>query len=394
MPEPSGFRRVPVEVVEQIIQYLDIEQPTTLRRIRYEPSAGLLDSDLKPLKNLSLTCRSLRNLVFHSLFQFLRLGFDDLTPQTAKGYNADNCLKELYKLSRFVSRFGLAGKIRGLAFFFPVETEFGLHYLHDFRHKLLSFALGEMNPESLTLIASATVLGEISQLEVNEHDMWAFKPRVHILNLRQPPELAGPDESTRRISWGMPSTLFNLRPWSCIALNEGSCLSVYSTYEYHLKSTPSIMLHPSTSSSEWPHLGAILPHARHFDYIANFPLSKHMANLAYTLCCMPQLVSLSTQFTPAPDVRDNILEDSREIGKASISDVWMEAAQAYRTLAASILTKGIATELRRWTALDYSIPVDDIVGAVFQGRGWERKEARVWEKVRADHEDEASSNGT
>ncbi|KAI4143975.1 MAG: hypothetical protein L6R39_004370 [Caloplaca ligustica] len=382
MAATPGFGKLPVEVVEEVIGYLALEEPASTKELRQEPSIHLFESGSKPLKNLSLTCASLRNMVFPFLFQFLRLGFDSLTPQTARGDNADTCLQGLYKLSRFVSQNGLAGSIRGLTFFFPVETELGLHYLNNFRHKLVSFALGEVNPQSLTLIASPAVLGEITEATVYDRETWAFGQRVHVLNFRQPFETSGPGMMTRYISSRIPSALYDIRPWNRFTLNEGSSLRAYSTYDYHLKDTPSIIQYSVPSSGF-----TLLPNVQQFEYVAIFPLARHIIELASMLSNMPGLVSLFTQFTPAADARRNVLEDAHEAGKANISDVWLEATQSYRSLAEEILSWGQDSLLRRWTASDHQVPVDDIVGAVLlshQALGWKMTGPQTWERVYAD----------
>lgn len=211
MTSTSGFSKLPVEVAEKVIGCLAVEEPCSTKRIRQEPSIYLLVSESTPLKNVSLTCRSLRSLVFHLLFQFLRIVFDVPSPQTAKGDNTNGCLDKLHELSRFVSNYGLASRVRGLAFFFPVQHVFNFYYLGKLRHEFMSFTLEEMNPEFLTLIASPSVLGEIALLFVEERDVWAFGQNIHVLKLRQPRDLAGPGPNPKRISSMVFDRLYDLR---------------------------------------------------------------------------------------------------------------------------------------------------------------------------------------
>ena len=44
-----------------------------------------------------------------------------------------------------------------------------------------------------------------------------------------------------------PSTLFEMRPWSSILLNEGSFIKAYSTYEFWLRKAPSVCTSPSST---------------------------------------------------------------------------------------------------------------------------------------------------
>lgn len=385
----SGFGNLPIETVQEIIGYLAIEEPTSVMNLQQEPSLCLLESDNKPLKNLTLTCRSLRNLVFPFLFQFLRFGFSALTPEATQGDNADACLKDLYTLSRFVSRYGLASVVRGLTIFFPVQTDLGDHYLHSFRHKLLAFALGEINPARLTLIASAAVLGKIAQIQVDERDIWAFGKKIHVLSLRQPQELAGPSRSSRRISAGRGpgDSLYDLRPWSGITVNEGSCLRAYGTYEYYHRRTPSIIRGNGRFSAHYvPERRKVLAHVTNFEYVAIFPLPSHMFDLSHVLQCLPSLVSLSTQLTPASNASRDILEDKEALGKANISDLWMETTRAYENLAKVIAIWSGSVKIREWRSRDDRVEFDGIVGPILVG--WETREPLVWERVGVEHDNE------
>ncbi|KAL8918073.1 MAG: hypothetical protein Q9208_007595 [Pyrenodesmia sp. 3 TL-2023] len=381
MAKASGFRSLPTETVQQIIGYLAIEEPSSVKNLQQEPSLCLLESDDKPLKNLSLTCRSLRNLVFSFLFQFLRFGFSVLTPESTQGDNADACLKDLYTLSRFVSRYALASGVRSLTIFFPVQTDLGGHYLHSFRHKLLAFALGEINPGRLTLIASAAVLGKIAQLHVDQRDIWAFGKKIHVLSLRQPGELAGPSRDSRRISAGRGpgDSLYDLRPWNGVTINEGSCIGAYGTYEYYHKRTPSIIRGNGGFPGHYlPERRKLLAHVTSFEYVAIFPLPSHMFDLSQILQCLPSLISLSTKLTPASDASRDILEDKEALGKANISDLWMETTRAYENLAKEIAIWSGSVKFREWRSRDDRIEIDGIVGPILVG--WETREPLVWER--------------
>ncbi|KAI4182929.1 MAG: hypothetical protein LQ346_006443 [Caloplaca aetnensis] len=380
MAQASSFGGLPAETAQQIVGYLAKEEPCSVKNLPQEPSICLLESDQKPLKNLSLT-------FFSFLFQILRCSFSVLTAESTQGNNADECLKDLYALSRFVARYRLARKVRGLTFFFPVQTDIGGHYLHDFRFKLLAFALGEINPERLTIIAAAAVLGKIGQLHVDEHDTWAFGKKIHVLSLRQPREVAGPSASTRRISTGPGpcDCLYGLRPWTGTTINEGSCLAAYSTYEYYHKMTPSIIRGGGLPRPLFLEKQKLLPHVTNFEYVAICPLPNHMYDLSHLLRCLPSLVSLVTQFTPAGNAPRDILEDKEALGKANISDFWMESTQAYEMLAKDLMIWSGQGNFRQWRSTDDRIEFDEIVGPILVG--WEMREPLVWERVDVAHDD-------
>ncbi|KAL8899779.1 MAG: hypothetical protein Q9207_006024 [Kuettlingeria erythrocarpa] len=341
MAQASSFGGLPTETAQQIIGYLANEKP-----------------------------------FFSSLFQFLRCGFSVLTPESTQGDNADECLKGPYALSRFVARYWLASRVRGLTFFFPLETDIGGHYLHDFRFKLLAFALGEINSERLTLIAPPAVLGKIGHLHVNENDTWAFGKKIHVLSLRQPRELAGPSANTRRIpaSPGPGDGLCGLRPWNEFTINEGSCMETY--FGCYDKTTPSIIGGwglPRPLSLEKT---TLLPHVTNFEYVGVNPLPNHI------LRCLPSLVSLVTQFTQAGSARRDTHEDEE-----NISDLWMMAATlAYEALARDLMIWSGRTNFWEWRSTDDWIAFDEIVGPIMVG--WEMRKPLLWKRVDVEGDDQ------
>ncbi|KAL8994825.1 MAG: hypothetical protein Q9188_006957 [Gyalolechia gomerana] len=380
MAAVSGIKSLPVEIVEQVVSLLAEEEPASIREIRHEPSIELLDSDCKPLKNLSVVCRSLRSVVFLYLFQFIRLGFDVLLRETSK---AETHLQGLHRLARFINKYNLADNVKGLTVFFPLHSEIGLQNRPDFVRTLVFFALKDVNPMSLTLIGSASLLGSLTFIHVADGYTWAYGKRIHVLNLKQPSHLA---RRGQPFDVDVSCSLLRLRPWTEMVLNEGSCIKVYSVYEYYSKVPPSILYWHH--ERQWVETSpSLLPQLQHISFVCLFPLPGHAAELARVLRCCPALISLSTQFTPAADARHDVLEDASQVGKANISDLWIETAQAYRKLATEIWFKGGNSRLRRWTTPDVKVAFDAILADVLIGRGWERKEPRVWERSCQEFED-------
>ncbi|KAL8717445.1 MAG: hypothetical protein Q9225_005311 [Loekoesia sp. 1 TL-2023] len=383
MAATTSLRKLPVEVFDRVVHFLADEEPSSTREIWHKPTVHLIDNEQKSLKNLSLTCRSLRTMVFYTLFRFLRLGFDVVLRETSK---AEYHLQGLYCMSRFIQEHNLAGKIHGLTLFFPVQSHIGSQYLPDFVRDLVLFALGEVNPRSFTLIGSASLLGSLTSIHVADEDTWAFGERIHVLTLKQPSHLARPGKV---LDLEVSCNLLQLRPWTEMTMNEGSCLKVYSVYEYHSKKTPSIL--NWQGGYPWEQTQpSILPQLRHVSYVSIFPLPSHIRDLARALLCLPQLVSLSTQLTPAADARYDILEDATEVGKANISDVWMEVAQAYTILAVQIYINGGISKLQRWSTPDDKVQFDDIVGSILID--WNLEEPRVWQRICGDFEEETLSS--
>jgi len=120
------------------------------------------------------------------------------------------------------------------------------------------------------------------------------------------------------------STLFQIRPWSTLLLNEGSFLKAYSTYEFFLKQPPSIL--PDLVGAEAPpHKALISPTIRDMSYIGIFPMASHFSGL--TKHC-PRLDRLYVQLVP----RNDILDNEEKIKQVDTNDLWMERNSCYALL--------------------------------------------------------------
>lgn len=113
-----------------------------------------------------------------------------------------------------------------------------------------------------------------------------------------------------------------------------------------------------------------------------------MHELYCTLLCLPSLVSLSTQFTPASSAVKDILEDKERVGKASISDLWMETTRSYENLAKEIGAWSKSKKFRRWTSRDDRVDFDATVGPLLAG--WQLAEPRTWERIGSHVDGEVS----
>ena len=369
---------MPGEIVDGVVSELAQTKPASTREALEEPSPELLDSDYKPLKNFASTCKAFRRAAFYSIFQYLRIGFDIFTPNTSESADASSCLMNLAMLARFVTHYQLTD-ILGLTLFFPAQTKFGDHYLPDFINTLFSYILSDLNPAVLTLIATPTVLSHLMQIQINDEDVWAFGLRVHILQLKQ-----GKLKNKRTIKSqsSLPSdftnpasTLLKARPWKAAILNEASSLSVYSSYEYFGKRTPSILFDSQLHAN--PTTFSCLSTLRHLTYVIVFPIARHIRELAQALVGLRSLETLTTQLTPSLNARENVLENQEAVGRANLSDLWMETSQSYDILAQDIGINLMASRLRRWTAKDVRVcAIDAILGPWLIG--WRMKRPGCW----------------
>lgn len=162
-----------------------------------------------------------------------------------------------------------------------------------------------------------------------------------------------------------PSSVFNLRPWTSISLNEGSFLQAYGTYEYFERGPPSLVSSIASSLASPGRVNQLsgaqaLATVRSLTYTAIFPFANHLDFLGM----LPQLEVLDLQF--APDTQSGILDDRERTGRAELQDCWQELISGYHDIATAISTFRITREefphLKTFICRDVRIPAlkDDL----------------------------------
>ena len=370
----------PQELLDQIISYIDVEPPS-LRALHEEPSITLTDSDAQPLKALSLTSRSLRRMTIFRLFKFsrirlIRLSMHDIVELSSGSEDINDFLD-------FVRLNALRSYIKGLVLYTEVDlgTElsstgprqssdaFGNLGFGEFAH-LWRNLLTALNPVFITMLAPPSTLALLSSSVCYQQDAWAFDMPFHILHFKQ--SYATPKAGPLRPF--QAADLFHLRDWSHCTLNEGSSLKAYSTYEYFLKSSPSIAPLRFANVMTW---------FTSFDYIAIFPLQNHTYQIAILFREMPKLEKLRVQLAPKPSSK--ILEDETRMGKALPADLWVELNKGYSLILYTIRKK---SSLKRIESLDYTMEgLRPTLDATFEERmqdrkmqGWRRCGGGCWRK--------------
>ncbi|GAB1315245.1 F-box domain-containing protein [Madurella fahalii] len=220
------------------------------------------------------------------------------------------------------------------------------------------FAL--VDPLRFTLIASPQMLASLlsCMLFLGDADSFSHRHLLHVLSLsrdarpkgardgpnlgdkpppRSPPSPI-PAASRSCSSCGHEqirtrSTLFTIRPWTHLLLNEGSSIRVYRNYEFFLRRPPSI-LGALLGCEEAPNDTPLIPPTVHsLSYIAIFPLSSHFGTLVSAL---PRVDRLFVQLVP----RNEILRDPEEMRNVQASDLWMERNSCYGLVLRQLLSGG------------------------------------------------------
>lgn len=336
---------LPSELINLIVHFLDQGEPPSSRCIHQEPSLSLLNSDNQPLKSLSQTCRSMRKLTFRSLFRYSRVR--PRPPPLLETWPARNALPradDITDFLDFVASHRLQYYLQSVVLYIPTQD---LHpgFGGGFVERLFHMIIESINPQILTIMIPPPALSNLVPSSLDMSDAWAFEMPLHILRLTQPWSCAGP----RSLSAGHTLHVLQVRPWNSCVINEGSSVKAYNTYEYFHKHTPSVLQsgHFSDALQSAPTASNITT----FDYIAVFPLSRHINRVTQFIQSLKNLETLRTQL--GPDSTSNIWSDNAAVGRSQPVDLWMDYETNYRTIISVVSEMGRNHRLNRFTALDY-----------------------------------------
>ncbi|KAI0133990.1 F-box domain-containing protein [Xylariales sp. AK1849] len=197
-----------------------------------------------------------------------------------------------------------------------------------------------IDPLRFTIIAPPTTLAALLNRMLFLDDAWSFNIPYHILSLARSSRggtasTTGSSSVTAVASCknteAPSSPLFTLRRWTSILLNEGSSIRAYQTYEFFLRSPPSV-LSALLGIGEYPNNQPLLtPFIVDFNYIAIFPLSSHVNSLFTHL---PKIDRLFVQLTPRPE--NQILKQPQSMRGVDMADLWMERNSTYSQLFAEL----------------------------------------------------------
>ncbi len=167
------------------------------------------------------------------------------------------------------------------------------------------------------------------------------------------------DGSLKDIAAYSRTSVLCSRPWTHLALNEGSFLKSYGTYEYFERGAPSVihditrlLAHygspfPNDSLGPQPCMQASMPFVHSFTYTGIFPFANH-ANFDKML---PHLEELDCRF--APDPGSGILDDRQRVGRAELQDCWQELFTAYQDICSALETgRGAYPRLKKFICGD------------------------------------------
>lgn len=312
---------LPNEIISQALSYLDKEPPSCSNRLQ-QPTNDFTYSSYQPLKDVSLSCRRLRTLSLAYLFKYTRLDAHNLT-----------------EFLSFINVHGLNDRIRTVTASLQGScTRIEPLWWARIFNRLPALA-------SFTVQAAPHVLSQLTGIYVDDSEAWAFNMPIQTLTLtrQQPqPQSFYPYDA---IDYDSVPNLLMAKDWTACTFNEGSSIKAYTTYEYYLRLTPSLMTIPianseqpivplSTPFSTLPSPPALLspiPVINHFyeslesfTFVAIFPFYNHVDDVCSTVRRMKNLKHLSIKLCPDPD--STVLEDEIEQAKGhfDVNDPWNE----------------------------------------------------------------------
>ena len=179
---------------------------------------------------------------------------------------------------RFLRKNEIASNVESLTLVFAItegQRHFSIKQLPPGRADSLFRSLFEtINPFRLTILAPPEILSALTSCSLDRPFFDHYHMPFQILSLTHP-------RSSHSAHIAEPNaTLFSIRPWSGILLNEGSFLRAYSVCGFPFTGNipPSIL--PDLVSVNRKTRACVLPSdIRDFSYIAIFPFSFHFVLL-------------------------------------------------------------------------------------------------------------------
>lgn len=362
---------LPAELVLQILSFLIEIKPHSTRNLHAEPSEALLQSGYTPVKDLSLTCRHLRNLCLQTLFTNVKLTL------TSAGLSAST--------GRSISFFqdhDLVGGIESVLFYQVASDAINNEHEHvnmprcNMESQIL-WVISRLNPSVVTIMLPPSCFQDLMPYDLRESDDWAFQIPYQVLHLTRPTNIPPACVS---VNDAQDNSILNTRPWGHCTFNEGSSIRAYNTYEYFHKHGPSIF-NPINEQKMLDAVWRVLPYLTSLDYVAVFPFSvRHMQQFCHFLMvAAPNLQYLRTRLSPTRE--NGVLDDKKAMGTCERTDLWRELELNYASLT-NFLMQGYLDSLSYFTVLEYDNPElrDAIHRVCDMGANWAHVGNGEWVK--------------
>lgn len=416
--EPSAqltcSESAPLKALSQVSwRYRKVVLPVLFKysRIELDPSPQWVPLDARLIESMQhqLTTLSTHEFtIYHkmrskfkssSMFAYDE-AFDDLLINLCRIQEDDNFLKSAPSIlwlphippsftsfERFVAQYALKHHIKSVVV--HTEREYELRHVSTADAPLAravteiwSNLFSVLEPARVVVAAPPSTLAGLLDTQMVSADTWAFDMALHYVELLQPEPLNLEHMASGCRPWN--TALVHRRPWYHLGYNEGSSISAYSTYEYHLKQSPKMLyltlLRLAKEASSCCNITS-------FSFTGVFPFATNMTTLVRALHRIPTLMNLRFQLAPGPE--NNLFSSPARLGRAQPMDIWREWGESYKVIGSYLNAHafGDGAEFAsgdRDTA-QLARDVSECLDMTERGpcrAGWERKEVSVW--VRRD----------
>lgn len=253
---PATIQTIPNELLVHIFGFLDGPHPSSLALLD-EPTLDVTQAGVADLKAVSLVSKQWRQAILPVLFRHARF-------VVTKSNGVRPALKrEIEPFLDFARQGSLYQIITSLTLVVE-DKKVERPYVWDNIGTFWEALFEAIDPAELLIVAPVEALGALTSCDIDMEDAWAIDSPCQYLRLQKPPvhnntlsgNIALPGESGNNTSHDTNApkaqddskfsssseypSLFEIRPWSSILLNEGSFIKAYSTAEFWIRQPPSV----------------------------------------------------------------------------------------------------------------------------------------------------------
>ncbi|KAF1973795.1 hypothetical protein BU23DRAFT_124141 [Bimuria novae-zelandiae CBS 107.79] len=280
---------------------------------------------------------------------------------------------------RFMQQYDLKHHVKNIVVY--TDTEYKLRHvatadapLARAVREIWDHIFSSLDPARVVIAAPPGTLSGLLDTQMLSTDAWAFDMKMHYIEFSQ----HDPERSTHRNKGCRPwdNALVHRKPWTHLAYNEGSSVTAYSTYEYHLKQSPKMLyLTLLRLAKEVQSCCNITS----FSFVGVFPFSTNMDRVYSALKKIPTLRDIQVQLAPGPE--NDLLSTSKNIGRAQASDLWLEWSRCYDGIVGLLLEVGDGAKLVSKDCGEEKMTkeVEEYIGTLKErGQGWRQNGVGVW----------------
>jgi hypothetical protein len=259
---------LPNELLANIFEFLDSPKPSSSESVLHdEPHFNLTKSNNAPLKAASCVSKRWRRGTIPLLFKHAQLVVEEKkTPWST----LDAMIQPFFD---FVGEHQLRRIIQSFTFIVHAEKLANIvHKQGKISKDFLSFwdrLFQVIDPQELLVVAPVEALGTLTNCRVYLPDAWNFDCPCHYLRLQIPPKASTRIAKALKYQHMLPKSanedaqasgpavplstlvkeepeelpkvsLWKIRPWTSLLLNEGSFIRAYATYEFWQRQPPSV----------------------------------------------------------------------------------------------------------------------------------------------------------